>query len=95
LFKNLCRLCIRGVAQKHLDGKCERFHRSRFLLPDEFLDIETKCAKLVFLSGGVPSPSGEAPRQQNSETRYQTAFTLEAVFCPRIALGATMIYNID
>ena len=63
-------------------------------MPNELLDKLKKCDTLVFLSGGVPSPAGEAPRQLKSSTRYQTAFTLEAVFCPRIAMGKLLIYTI-
>jgi hypothetical protein len=64
-------------------------------MPDEFLDNRKKCVTLNFLSDGVPSLMSEALRQQNSKTRYQTAFTLEAVFCPCIAMGTTPIYTID
>jgi hypothetical protein len=63
-------------------------------MPDELLDNVIKCDTLVFLSGGVQSPNGEAPRQQRiAIMRYQTAFTLEAVFCPHIVLGESLIYN--
>jgi hypothetical protein len=49
-------------------------------MPDEMLDNIKKCDTLIFLSGGVPSLSGEAPRQLKKQNKVQNGFLVGGRF---------------
>ena len=49
-------------------------------MPDEMLDNVKKCDTLTFLSGGVPSLSGEAPRQLKKQNKVPNGFLVGGRF---------------
>jgi hypothetical protein len=58
-------------------------------MPDKMLDNIKKCGTLVFLSGEVPSPSGEAPRQLKKQNKVPNGFLVGGRFLSLYCHGET------